>query len=359
MQDIRDLDREQLLSFLKSNQEPAFRAKQILEWLWKKNVSCFEDMRNIPTSLQKKLADNFHLTKLQVVAEQKSIDKTLKYKLKLHDDNCIEMVLIPSGKRVTVCVSTQVGCALKCAFCATGTMGFVRNLSVYEMYEQVFLANELAKEKYNNKISNIVLMGMGEPLLNLDNVCQAVSWITESKGLGMSPSRITLSTAGIKEKIKDLADKNLGINFALSLHAANQSKRRQLMPVAENYSLSELSKDIVYYHTKTKQRISIEYLLLADVNDSLNDARDLALFCKSFPVKINIIEYNSHTNTPFRPASKERLEEFVNFLTSRNIIVQVRNSRGKDIDAACGQLGNNVVETNMKKHFFSLGNEGK
>ena len=340
MQDIRDLNKEQLLDFLTKNQEPDFRVKQVLEWLWKKNVSCFEEMRNIPASLQKKLAENFHLVKLQVVAEQKSIDKTLKYKLKLHDDNHIEMVLIPSGKRVTVCVSTQAGCALKCGFCATGTMEFVHNLSVYEIYEQVFLANELSLRQFGHKISNIVIMGMGEPLLNLDNVCGAISWITESKGMGLSPSRITLSTAGIKDKIKELADKNLGINFALSLHAANQNKRKQLMPIAENNSLSELSKSLVYYHNKTGERISIEYLLLADVNDSLNDAQELAVFCRSFPVKINIIGYNQCANKSFRPASKERTEEFVAFLNAKNMIVQIRNSRGKDIDAACGQLVN-------------------
>ena len=340
MQNIRSLNSGHLLSFLKDNNEPPFRAKQILEWLWKKNVSCFEEMRNIPASLQKKLAENFYLTNLQIVTEQKSIDKSQKYKLKLHDDNHIEMVLIPARKRATVCVSTQVGCALKCSFCATGTMGFIRNLFAYEIYEQIAFANELAQHQYNSKISNIVLMGMGEPLLNLDNVCDAISWITENKGMSMSPSRITLSTVGIKDKIKELADKNLGINFAISLHSANDAKRKQLMPSAINNSLSDISDALAYYHTQTGQRISIEYLLLADVNDSLNDARELSIFCKRFPVKINIIEYNKHANKSFKPAPKERLEEFVAFLTSKNMLVQVRNSRGKDIDAACGQLVN-------------------
>jgi len=175
-------------------------------------------------------------------------------------------------------------------------------------------------------------------LLNLDNVCNAISWITENKGFGMSPSRITLSTVGIKDKIKELANKNLGINFAISLHSANDTKRKQLMPIALNNSLSDISNSLVYYHAKTGQRISIEYLLLAGVNDSLNDARELSIFCKNFPVKINIIEYNKHANKSFKPASKERLEEFVAFLMSKNMLVQVRNSRGKDIDAACGQL---------------------
>ena len=338
MQDIRTLDRGHLLDFLKDNQEPTFRAKQILEWLWKKNVSDFEGMKNIPASLQKKLSENFSLVKLNLIAEQQSTDKTIKCKLQLYDGNHIEMALIPSGKRTTVCVSTQVGCALKCAFCATGTMGFVRNLSTYEMYEQIFIANDLAQQRYNNKISNIVMMGMGEPLLNFDNVCGVISWITESKGMGMSPSRITLSTVGIKDKIKDLADKNLGINLALSLHSANENKRKQLMPVAENNSLSDLAKALVYFHAKTNQRITIEYLLLADINDSLQDAQQLALFCRNFPVKVNIIEYNQHSNNPLKRSSKERTEEFVEFLSSKNMLVQIRNSRGKDIDAACGQL---------------------
>ena len=338
MQDIRNLDSGHLLEFLKSNQEPSFRAKQISEWLWKKNVSSFEQMKNIPASLQKKLAENFSISKLNLIEEQQSTDKTIKCKLQLHDGNHIEMALIPSGKRTTVCISTQVGCALKCAFCATGTMGFVRNLSTFEMYEQVFLANNLAQQKYNNKISNIVIMGMGEPLLNLENVCDAISWITKNEGLAMSPSRITLSTVGIKDKIRDLADKNLGINLAISLHSANEIKRKQLIPVGENNSLSDISKALIYYHAKTNQRITIEYLLLADVNDSLQDAQELALFCRNFPVKVNIIEYNQHSNNLFKCSSRERRDEFVEFLMSKNMITQIRNSRGKDIGAACGQL---------------------
>ncbi len=338
MQDIRNLNMEELSIFLKSNQEPPFRAKQISEWLWKKNVASFQDMKNIPVSLQKKLSENFSLIKLKVVKEQKSTDNTIKFKLKLYDGNHIEIVLIPSGKRVTVCISSQVGCALKCKFCATGTMGFIRNLFAYEIYEQVMLANELAQQRYNNKISNIVMMGMGEPLLNLGNVCDAFSRISDDNGMGMSPSRITLSTAGIKEKIKDLADKNIGIHLAISLHCANETKRKQLMPITESNSLSDISKALIYYYSKTKQRITIEYLLLGGINDSINDAQELAIFCRNFPVKINIIEYNQNPNMPFKRASNERMEEFVAFLMSKNMLVQVRNSRGKDIDAACGQL---------------------
>jgi 23S rRNA (adenine2503-C2)-methyltransferase len=345
MQDIRTLNMDNLIEFIKEIQEPSFRAKQISEWLWKKNVVNFEGMKNIPLSLQKKLSENFSLTKLQIVTEQKSRDKTLKFKLKLYDNNDIEMVLIPSGKRITVCVSSQAGCVLGCLFCATGNMGFVRNLTAYEIYEQIILANELAQKNYNLKLSNIVIMGMGEPLLNLDNVCDAISRVISNQGMAMSPSRITLSTAGIEDKIRDLTDRNMGIHFAISLHSANELKRKQLMPIAKNNSLSDISKALVYYHEKTKERITIEYLLLANINDSLEDAQELALFCKKFPVKVNIIEYNHNPNMSFEHASKKQTDEFAAFLLSKNMLVQVRNSRGNDIDAACGQLAvKNIIQ---------------
>jgi 23S rRNA (adenine2503-C2)-methyltransferase len=327
-----------LIQTLKEMGEPSFRAKQISEWLWKKNAGSFDAMKNIPVSLQKKLAEKYSLSKLKIVAEQKSMDKTTKFKLQLYDGNHIEMVLIPLSKRVTVCISSQVGCALGCAFCATGKMGFVRDLTAYEIYEQVIFANELSLQRYNGKLSNVVIMGMGEPLLNMDNVCEAISRVTSDQGMAMSPSRITLSTAGIADKIKHFADRNTGVHFAISLHTANDLKRKQLMPIAKNHSLSDISKALVYYHDKTNERITIEYLLLADVNDSLEDAQELALFCRSFPVKINIIEYNFNPNALFDRASKERTDEFVAFLLSKNMLVQLRNSRGKDIDAACGQL---------------------
>jgi 23S rRNA (adenine2503-C2)-methyltransferase len=338
MQDLRNLDMDSLLEVLKGMGEPSFRAKQISEWLWKKNADSFEAMKNIPVSLQKKLAEEFSLTKLKIVTEQKSADKTIKFNLKLQDDNHIEMVLIPSGKRVTVCVSSQAGCALGCTFCATGNMGFVRDLTAYEIYEQIILANALSQQNYRHKLSNIVIMGMGEPLLNIDNVCDAIARVTSNQGMAMSPGRITLSTVGIADKIRTLADRNLGIHFAISLHTANESKRKQLMPVAKNNSLFAISQALVYYHNKTNQRIIIEYLLLANINDSIEDAQELALFCKSFPVKINIIEYNLNSKTTFAPASKKQMEEFVAFLLSKNMLVQVRSSRGRDIKAACGQL---------------------
>ena len=349
MEDIRELTLADLQDFVKEKKESSFRAKQIMEWLWKKNANSFDAMTNLSFSLREELKNSFLLNKLQIDSQQQSADKSVKYALKLHDDHLIEMVLIPSRDRVTVCVSLQAGCALGCKFCATASMGFIRNLTPYEIYEQVFLANELALEKYGNKLSNIVLMGMGEPLLNFDNVCSAVSRITSVDGMAMSPSRITLSTAGIPNGIKQLADKQLGIQLAVSLHSADEIVRKRIMPIACTHSLSELSKSLVYYHYQTKQRITFEYLMLADVNDSLGDAQKLASFCKSFPVKINIIEFNANTYSRFRPSSREKLEDFIAFLESKNMLVQLRRSRGKDIDAACGQLATkNSKQVNEK-----------
>jgi len=338
MQDIRSLKKEELLEFLKENGEAAFRVKQIMEWIWKKNVGSMEDMRNIPAVLREKLCDNFSLEKINVVEEQVSEDKTVKCRLRLYDGHHVEMVVIPSAGRATVCVSTQVGCALKCAFCATGGMGFVRNLTDYEIYEQVFLANNLAGDRYNNKISNIVMMGMGEPLLNFDNVCDGIRWISDKDGLGMSAGRVTVSTVGITGKIRELADRNTGVNLAVSLHTANENKRRELIPAAENNSLNEISRALIYYHAKTNQRVTIEYLLLAGVNDGVDDAEELAVFCRKFPVKVNVIEYNPHKGSRFGRSSREKVEEFVEVLGLKNMVVQVRRSRGKDISAACGQL---------------------
>ncbi len=338
MKDIRELTLEDLQTFIKAKNESSFRAKQIWEWLWKKNADSFDAMSNIPLPLREELKKSFSLQKLQINSIQESTDKSVKYAIKLADNHLIEMVLIPSQKRVTVCVSLQVGCSLGCKFCATASMGFIRDLTMFEIYEQVFLANDLAQEKYGNKLSNIVLMGMGEPLLNFDNVCNAISWITSEHGMAMSPSRITLSTAGIPDGIRQLADKQLGVQLAVSLHSADDIVRKRIMPVANKYSLPDISRALIYYYNKTKQRITLEYLMLADVNDSLADAQKLALFCRTFPVKINIIEFNANANARFRPSSKERLEDFIAFLESKNMLVQLRRSRGKDIDAACGQL---------------------
>jgi len=338
MQEIQELSLGEIQQFVLSKGEPSFRAKQMWEWLWKKNASDFASMSNLSARLRSKLAQSFSLYKLQIVEEQFSKDKSSKLLLQLSDGQCIEMVFIPARQRVTVCISSQVGCPLSCSFCATAAMGFVRNLHAYEMYQQVFLAHTLAQERHNMRLSNIVIMGMGEPLLNFDAVFQAIELITSPQGLEMSPSRITLSTAGIPNEIKRLADSTLNIQLAISLHCADQLKRQALMPIAKTHPLPELSQAIQYYHQQTQQRITLEYLLLGGVNDSIKDAEKLAVFCRAFPVKINLIEYNSHPFSIHKQSPKERLADFVACLESKNMLVQVRQSRGGDIDAACGQL---------------------
>ena len=338
MQEIQLLSLEEIQQFLQSKGESSFRAKQIWEWLWKKNTPDFASMSNLSAQLRIELAQSFSFYKLQTAEEQVSKDKSSKLSLKLFDGQHIEMVFIPSKQRVTVCISSQAGCPLDCSFCATAAMGFARNLHAYEIYQQVFLAHQLAQQRYNMRLSNIVIMGMGEPLLNFDNVSQAMQLITSPQGLEMSPSRITLSTAGIPEGIKQLADSNLNVQLAISLHSADPQIRQELMPIAKTHPLRELSQAIQYYHRTKQQRITIEYLLLDGINDGVKDAEKLALFCRAFPVKINLIEYNSTPFSMYKPSLKERVTDFVACLEAKNMLVQIRQSRGKDIAAACGQL---------------------
>ncbi|MCL2436138.1 MAG: 23S rRNA (adenine(2503)-C(2))-methyltransferase RlmN [Lentimicrobiaceae bacterium] len=335
--DIRETSPEQLLQFLQQHHEKPFRAKQLHDWLWKKNVTSFEEMINIPKNLQEKLQENFSFLQTKIEKEVVSADKTIKILFHLFDGEQIEGVLIPSQGRVTACVSSQVGCALKCSFCATGMLGFTRQLRFWEIIDQYVLMNRRAVEAFGIPISNIVFMGMGEPLLNYDNVFKAIEILTSPNGNGLSPSRITLSTVGITAGIKKLADDGFKANLAVSLHTADNSKRSQLIPVNQTNTIQELQEALRYYVEKTNQRITIEYVLLQHINDSLEDAEKLCRFCKAFPVKINIIEYNA-TDTHFRPSTPEKKAAFVAHLESKNLIVNVRQSRGKDIAAACGQL---------------------
>ncbi|MCG8411988.1 MAG: 23S rRNA (adenine(2503)-C(2))-methyltransferase RlmN [Bacteroidales bacterium] len=337
-QDILLLSLNEIKDFLLSNGEKAFRAKQIYEWLWTKPVSDFNDMTNLSKNLRYLLADKFTLNAVKVENMQISKDKTIKLAFKLHDGMLVEGVLIPSENRTTACISSQVGCSLACEFCATAKMGFCRNLTAGEIYHQVVQIMNISKEKYNLPLSNIVLMGMGEPLLNYENVLKATEMISSEKGLAMSPQRITLSTAGLPRMIKKLADDNVKFNLAISLHSANNKKRSELMPVNRHNSLEDLSEAIVYFNDKTGTRVTFEYLLLGGINDSLADAKELAEYCKQFPIKINIIEYNSTNDARFVRASNENFDQFVTFLKSRNMVVNVRRSRGMDIAAACGQL---------------------
>ncbi|MCD4773106.1 MAG: 23S rRNA (adenine(2503)-C(2))-methyltransferase RlmN [Bacteroidales bacterium] len=340
--DIRKCSLDELGEFFVSNGEKAFRSKQVYEWLWKKSATSFDEMTNLSKKTRSLLIDNFIIKSVKIKQQQKSYDGTIKIIFELHDGKIVEGVMIPSEKRATACISSQVGCALGCTFCATGKLGFTRNLDFDEIYDQVALISKLASEELDLKLSNIVYMGMGEPLLNYDNVMKSIDIITSENGLAMSPQRITVSTAGISKMIKQLGDDNIRFNLAISLHTANNNKRNEIMPINKQNSITELIEAIKYFHEKTNNRITFEYILFKNYNDSIDDANELAAFCKNFPVKINVIEYNKVIDTPFRRADKLHTEEFVKLLESKNLIVNVRRSRGKDIDAACGQLANKI-----------------
>jgi len=338
--DIRDQSISNLKDFLLLHKQQAFRAKQIHEWLWKKSCTNIDEMTNLSVELRTLLKEHFTLKTLEVAELQESNDLTIKAAVKLHDGNVVESVLIPTKKRVTACVSAQVGCSLTCAFCATGKLDRKRNLSSSEIYDQVVAIKNLAEEKYQKALTNIVYMGMGEPLLNYKNTLESIEKITSPEGLGMSPSRITVSTAGIAKMIEKLGDDQIKFNLALSLHAANDEKRNTIMPINESNTLKALSNAIKYYHEKTGNRMFYEYIIFKSFNDSIQDAIELADFCKITPCKINIIEYNSIDDGPFQQASTQKVDAFAKYLESKNLIVNIRRSRGKDIDAACGQLAN-------------------
>lgn len=342
---IRALTLEELKDFFKMNDMPAFRAKQVYEWLWKKSVSSFEEMRNISKETIQLLDEHFVILHAKITESQKSADRTIKSAFGLYDNNNVEGVLIPTKSRMTACISSQVGCSLTCKFCATGKLDRLRNLNADEIYDQVFMLNEQALSNYNQKLSNIVYMGMGEPLLNYRNVLESIDKITSTDGLGMSPKRITVSTAGIAKLIKKLGDDEVKFNLALSLHAANDKKRDYIMPINEQNSLEALKEAIVYFYEKTQTRITYEYIIFKDFNDEISDAQELASFAKITPCKINIIEYNPIDDGEFQQAKREKVDAFVNHLESKNLIVNVRRSRGKDIDAACGQLANKLVKS--------------
>lgn len=337
MEDIRHISSAKLEHCMQELGEKKFRTKQIEEWLWMKGARSFDEMTNLSLALRKKMADNFVFLRTEIDQYVQSSDGTAKFIFSLHDGRKIEGVLIPTATRVTACISTQVGCAMGCKFCATGTMGFTRNLHYSEIFDQFILMNKKAQELYNLCITNIVYMGMGEPLLNYDNVKESIRLLTSEKGQALSPSRITLSTVGIAKGIKQLADDGFKPEVALSLHCADELKRREKMPITEHQTFDMLQDALSYLYEKTGKRITIEYLLIKNWNDTLNDAKKLHHFCRYFPVKINLIEYNS-TGTTYEKSPEENVKNFINFLESKNMVVNVRHSRGQDIEAACGQL---------------------
>ena len=340
--DIRNIGIEELHKFCKDNSLPKFRAKQVEEWLWKKGATSFGEM----TSLSKEMRDLFSLhfvvNSVKIHKAERSIDGTIKYSMKLHDKLLVEGVLIPTKKRITACISSQVGCSLDCVFCATGTLKLERNLTASEIYEQVFILNQEALSLFGKPLSNIVYMGMGEPLLNYNNMLESIHLITTEKGMGISPKRITVSTAGIAKMIKKLGDDMVKFNLAISLHSANNEKRSSLMSLNDSVSLQELRDAIRYFYDKTNSRITYEYILFKNINDSVDDAKELAKFCRVSPCKINLIEYNTVDDFPYEKSTNKVTENFIVYLEEKNLIVNLRKSKGEDINAACGQLVNKL-----------------
>ena len=338
--DIRALSLEQLVSLFSEISEPAFRAKQVYDWLWAKGVVEFKDMSNLSKSLRDYLETHFSINAVQIHELQVSKDKTIKCAMRLHDNYVVESVLIPHQTRMTACISSQVGCSLTCAFCATGKLKRMRNLNADEIFDQVVLVKNTANERYKAPLTNIVYMGMGEPLLNYQEVLKSVQKITSPEGLGMSAKRITVSTAGVSKMITKLGDDGVKFHLALSLHAANDEKRNKIMPINETNTLNNLADSLNYFTEKTGTRPTFEYIAFKDFNDSMQDAKELVSYCRKVKSKVNIIEYNSVEGTDFQQTSKERLLAFTSYLETHGVICNVRHSRGKDIDAACGQLAN-------------------
>lgn len=344
-QDIRSISLPNLEVLFASWDEPRFRAKQVYEWLWVKGAGDWDAMTNVPKALRAKLADQFTFHALTQDKTQHSADGTIKSRWLTHDGHRIESVLIPvvEDDRFTVCVSTQVGCSLTCAFCATGQMGRKRNLSAAEIFDQVVGVNRQSLEKFGKPLTNVVYMGMGEPLLTYSGTMESINRITSPapEGLGMGVRRITVSTAGIAKMIRKMADDGYRCNLALSLHAADDHKRNEIMPINESNNLEALMESLEYFYWKTKCRISYEYIAFDGFNDSLEDAAKLVQLCRrKFPVRVNIIEYNAIEGLSFVKSDENRLNAFGAYLAKEDVTVTIRRSRGKDIDAACGQLAN-------------------
>lgn len=341
--DIRGLSQEALINFFKENGEQAFRAKQVYQWLWQKSASSFDEMTNLSKSTRALLDEHFEFKLLEVDLMQRSSDGTIKNAVKLHDGALVESVLIPTDKRITACVSSQVGCSLDCTFCATASLKRMRNLGPDEIYDQVVVIDRQGKEFFGRPLTNIVFMGMGEPLLNYTNVLSAIEKITDPKGLGLSPKRITLSTIGVPKLIKKMADDGVKFNLAISLHSAIEEKRAKLMPLAHrSATLADLRESLQYWYRETGRGVTFEYVIWRGINDAEKDALALAKFCGAIPTKVNIIQYNPIDNGPYTQASQEAVDMYKEILESKGIIATIRHSRGQDIDAACGQLANKV-----------------
>ena len=338
--DIRKLKVDELKEFFVQKGDKAFRAQQVYEWLWMKSAKSFDQMTNISLETRDLLKQHFVINHIKVDNMQRSADGTIKNAVTLHDGLVVESVLIPAEKRITACVSSQVGCSLACKFCATARLKRQRNLSPDEIYDQVAAIKEQAELFFGRPLTNIVFMGMGEPLLNYVNVTAAIEKITSQKGLNMASRRITVSTVGIAKMIKKMADENVKFNLAVSLHSALNQTRSSIMPINDTNSLEELAEALTYWYQKTKSKVTYEYVVWKGINDTEEHARALLRFCKLVPSKVNLIEYNPIDDGEFQQASDDVLDMYMDLLEKNGITTRIRKSRGKDIDAACGQLAN-------------------
>ena len=341
LKNIRTLSLAQLKEYFESIGDKKFRAIQTYEWLWKKNARHFDDMSNLSLDLRKKLAEDFEFNTMTIDTTQHSSDGTLKSRFKTYDGHLMEGVIIPTEKRNTACVSSQIGCSLACKFCATGLMDRKRNLHFDEIYDQVAILNEQSLKMYGTGLTNIVYMGMGEPLLNYSNVLKSIERITASDSMAMSPKRITVSTAGVAKMIRQLGDDKVRFNLALSLHAANDEKRNTIMAINESNNIAALIDALNYFYEQTKNDITLEYVLLQGVNDSIEDAEELIKIYRKIPTHlINVIEFNPVSGIPYSKTDEDTTQLFTDHLAKNRVNVRLRRSRGKDIDAACGQLAN-------------------
>ena len=338
--DIRSLSEDQIINFFEKKGFDSYRGRQVYEWIWKKSAYSFDEMTNLSKDLRTILGDTFVINHIEVDKIQKSSDGTIKNAVKLFDDYTVESVLIPTDNRTTACVSSQVGCSLDCEFCATSKIKRMRNLNPDEIYDQVVTINNQSLKYFERSLSNIVFMGMGEPLMNFNNLIKSIEKISSDKGLNISQKRIVVSTSGIPKMIKKLADENLKVNLALSLHSAIEETRNKIMPFSKKFSLIEIKESLLYWYSKTQRRITFEYIVWKDINDGVDDINALVNFCKSIPSKVNLIEYNPIGDEFFRSASQNSINLYKDLLEKNKITVTVRRSRGKDIDAACGQLAN-------------------
>lgn len=345
LRNIRNLSQEELIDWFLEKGQKKYRATQVWEWLWKKHAKSFDDMTNISMELRDVMKAEFTFPTLSLYTAQYSSDGTVKAGFKTFDGNLMEGVLIPADERQTACVSCQVGCSLNCQFCATGFLERKRNLNFEEIYDQAVWLNELALKTHGKKLTNIVYMGMGEPLLNYKNVLKSIERITAHDGLAMSPRRITVSTSGISKMIKQLGDDGVRFHLALSLHAAFDHKRSQIMPFNEKNPIASLEEALNYFYAKTKNDITFEYILFKDFNDSLQDAEALVKICRRVPVRlVNVIEYNPIEEATFQKPDRDTIQRFMDYLAAHRVNTRLRLSRGKDIDAACGQLANKGMQ---------------